>query len=182
MGDLGGLNAAHRLSWRAGGERMPSFDVVNKVDKAEVQNAFQQATKELTQRYDFKGTDTEVERTEQGFVIKSSTEGRIEAAYEVLQEKLAKRKVSLKNLDPQKIEPGPKSSYKQAILLKEGIAIEKAREIVQKIKSAKLKVQAQIMDDQVRVSGKNRDDLQTVIQELRQMDLGVDLQFINMRD
>lgn len=161
---------------------MPSFDVVNQVDKAEVQNAFQQATKELSQRYDFKGTGTEVERTEEGFVIRSSTEGRIEAAFEVLQEKLAKRKVSLKNLDPQKVEPGPKSSFKQVIQLKEGIAVEKGREIVQHVKGLKLKVQAQIMDDQVRISGKNRDDLQTVIQSLRKLDLGVDLQFINMRD
>ena len=161
---------------------MPSFDVVNKVDGAEVQNAFQQAFKELAQRFDFKGTETELERTEQGFLIRSNTEGRLEAALEVLQEKLAKRKVSLKNLDPQKVEPGPKSSFKQAIHLKEGIVIEKAREIVKEVKTMKLKVQAQIMDDQVRITGKHRDDLQAVIQMLRQLDLGVDLQFINMRD
>jgi uncharacterized protein YajQ (UPF0234 family) len=161
---------------------MPSFDVVNKVDKAEVQNAFQQAVKELLTRYDFKDTGTELERTEQGFVIRSGTEGRVEAALEVLQEKLVRRKVSLKNLDPQKVEPGAKASYRQAVHLKEGIAVEKGREIVQKIKASKLKVQAQIMDDQVRVSGKNRDDLQAVIQLLRGLDLGVDLQFINMRD
>ena len=161
---------------------MPSFDVVNKVDKAEVQNAFQQATKELLTRYDFKDTGTELERTETGFMLRSGTEGRLEAALEVLQEKLARRKVSLKNLDAQKVEPGPKASYKQTVLLKEGIEVEKAREIVQKIKGTKLKVQAQIMDDQVRVSGKNRNDLQTVIQMLRGLDLGVDLQFINMRD
>jgi uncharacterized protein YajQ (UPF0234 family) len=164
------------------GGGMPSFDIVNKVDKAEVQNAFQQATKELLTRYDFKDTGTELERTETGFVIRSGTEGRVEAALEVLQEKLVRRKVSLKNLDAQKIEPGAKASYKQTILLKEGIAIEKARELVQKVKGAKLKVQAQIMDDQVRVTGKNRDDLQSVIQLLRGVDLGVDLQFINMRD
>jgi len=161
---------------------MPSFDVVNKVDKSEVQNAFNQAFKELQTRYDFKDTGTELERTEDGFVIRSSTEGRIEAAYEVLQDKLAKRKVSLKNLDPQKVEPGPRSSFKQSIKLKEGIEVEKAREIVQNIKSAKLKVQAQIMDDQVRVTGKHRDDLQTVIQMLRKLELGLDLQFVNMRD
>ena len=161
---------------------MPSFDVVNKIDKAEVQNAFQQVQKELVQRYDFKDTETEVERTETGFVIRSSTEGRIEAAFGVLQEKLVKRKVSLKNLDPGKIEPGPRNSFRQTIELKEGIAIEKARQLVQHVKSMKLKVQAQIMDDQVRVTGKNRDDLQTVIQGLRGLNLGVDLQFINMRD
>jgi len=161
---------------------MPSFDVVNKVDKAEVQNAFQQVVKELATRYDFKDTGTELERTEDGFVIRSSTEGRIEAAFEVLQDKLVKRKVSLKNLDPGKVEPGAKSSFRQAIKLKEGIEVEKGREIVKSIKGAKLKVQAQIMDDQVRVSGKKLDDLQTVIQMLRKLDLGVDLQFINMRD
>lgn len=161
---------------------MPSFDVVNKVDHAEVQNAFNQAIKELQTRYDFRDTGTALERTEDGFVIRSSTEGRIEAAYEVLQEKLAKRKVSLRNLDPQKVEPGAQNSFKQAIKLKEGIQVEKAREIVQKIKASKLKVQAQIMEDQVRVQGKKRDDLQAVIQALRAEDLGVDLQFINMRD
>jgi uncharacterized protein YajQ (UPF0234 family) len=161
---------------------MPSFDVVNKVDKAEVQNAFQQAQKELAQRYDFKGTDTELERTETGFVIRSSTEGRLEAAYQVLQEKLAKRKVSLKNLDAKKVEPGPKSSFKQSIDLVEGIEVEKGRRIVSEIKGLKLKVQAQIMDDQVRVTGKNRDDLQAVIQKLRGLELGVDLQFVNRRD
>ncbi len=161
---------------------MPSFDVVNKVDKAEVQNAFQQVVKELATRYDFKETGTELERTEDGFVIRSSTEGRIEAAFEVLQDKLVKRKVSLKNLDPGKVEPGAKSSFRQAIKLKEGIEVEKGREIVKTIKGAKLKVQAQIQDDQVRVSGKKLDDLQSVIQILRKLDLGVDLQFINMRD
>lgn len=161
---------------------MPSFDVVNQVDKAEVQNAFQQALKELQTRYDFKDTGTELTRTETGFVIRSSTEGRIEAALEVLQDKLVRRKVSLKNLDAQKIEPAAKATYKQEVLLKEGIAIEKAREIVQKIKGQKMKVQAQIMDDQVRVTGKSRDDLQTVMQMLRGLDLGVDLQFVNRRD
>ena len=161
---------------------MPSFDVVNKIDKAELQNAFQQALRDLVQRYDFKGTETELERTEEGFVIRSSTEGRIEAALDLLKEKLVRRKVSLKNLDPKKVEPGPKSTFRQAIDLKEGIAVEKARAIVQEVKASKLKVQAQIMDDQVRVSGKNRDDLQAVIQKLRALDLGLDLQFINMRD
>jgi len=161
---------------------MPSFDVVNKIDKAEVQNVFQQTLKEIAQRYDFKGTDTEVERTETGFVIRSSTEGRIEAALDVLKEKMVRRKVSLKNLDAGKVEPGPRSSFRQSIELREGIAVEKGRQIVQHIKAAKLKVQAQIMDDQVRVTGKNRDDLQTVIQLLRELDLGVDLQFVNRRD
>ena len=161
---------------------MPSFDVVNQVDKAEVQNAFQQTLQEIAQRYDFKGTGTEIERTEEGFVIRSTTEGRVEAALEVLKSKLVRRKVSLKNLDAQKIEPGARSTVRQAIKLVEGIEVEKARRIVQDIKGSKLKVQAQIMDDQVRVSGKKRDDLQEAIALLRQGDYGVDLQFVNMRD
>lgn len=161
---------------------MPSFDVVNKIDKAEVQNAYQQATKEIAQRYDFKGSETEIERTETGFVLRSSTEGRLEAALEVLKEKLAKRKVSLKNLDAEKVEPGPKSSFVQKVVLREGIEVEKGRKIVAQIKATKLKVQAQIMDDQVRVTGKKRDDLQEIMQLCRGLELGVDLQFVNMRD
>ena len=161
---------------------MPSFDVVSKVDQQEVDNALNQTRKEVGQRYDFKDTETEVERTETGFVIRSSTEGRIEAAFGVLQEKMVKRKVSLKNLDPGKVEPGPRNSFRQTIELNEGIVIEKARQIVQHVKSMKLKVQAQIMDDQVRIMGKDRDDLQSVIKSLRGLDLGVDLQFVNMRD
>ena len=161
---------------------MPSFDVVNRIDKAEVQNAFQQTRQELQQRYDFKGTDTEIERTEDGFVIRSTTEGRVEAALEVLKSKLVRRHVSLKNLDAEKIEPGPKATYRQTLRLREGIETEKARKIVQEVKGAKLKVQGQIMDDQVRVSAKKRDDLQTIIGKLKEMDLGIDLQFVNMRD
>ncbi len=161
---------------------MPSFDVVNRIDKAEVQNAFQQTRAELQQRYDFKGTDTEIERTDDGFIIRSTTEGRIEAALEVLKSKLVRRKVSLKNLQIEKIEPGPKASYRQTIRLREGIEVEKARKIVQEVKGAKLKVQGQIMDDQVRVSGKKRDDLQSIMGRLKEMDLGIDLQFVNMRD
>lgn len=161
---------------------MPSFDVVNQVDKAEVQNAFQQARQEIQQRYDFKGSNTELERTDDGFIIRSTTEGRIEAALEVLKSKLVRRKVSLKNLEAETIQPGPKASYRQTIKLREGIEMEKARKIVQEVKGAKLKVQGQIMESQVRVSGKKRDDLQTVIGKLKELDLGIDLQFVNMRD
>jgi len=161
---------------------MPSFDIVNRIDHAEVTNAFEQTKKELLQRYDFKGTGTEIERTDDGFVIRSSTEGRIEAALEVLKEKLVRRKVSLKNLKPGDIEPGPRSSFRLRAVLTEGIAVDKARELVARIKAAKLKVQAQIMEDQVRVSGKNRDDLQSVIQLLRGLEFDLDLQFINRRE
>ena len=161
---------------------MPSFDVVSKVDKQEVDNAFQQAKKELAQRYDFKGTDTDIERNEEGLVLRSSTEDRLKAAYEVLIERAIKRKISPKAFDPGKPEPSAKGHFRQQIGIKEGISVEKAREIVKLIKDAKLKVQAQIMDEQVRVTGKNRDDLQSVIRMLREKDLGLDLQFVNMRD
>jgi uncharacterized protein YajQ (UPF0234 family) len=161
---------------------MPSFDVVNRTDKAEVQNALQQARQEIAQRYDFKGTDTEIEHNDEGFVIRSTTEGRVEAALEVLKSRLFKRKVSLKNLDPGRIEPAAKMTFRQTVKLREGIEVDKARRIVKEVKGAKLKVQAQIMDDQVRITGKKRDDLQEVIAMLKDLDLGIDLQFVNMRD
>jgi len=163
---------------------MPSFDVVSKVEKQEIDNAFQQTKKELGQRYDFKGTDTEVEHNQDGIVIRSSTEDRLKAAYEVLIERGIKRKISPRVFDPQKIEPAGGSTFRQLVKIREGISTEKGREIVKKIKDAKLKVQAQIMDDQVRVSGKSRDDLQSVIQLLKgaSADLEIELQFVNMRD
>ena len=161
---------------------MPSFDVVNRTDKAEVQNALQQARQEIVQRYDFKGTDTEIEHNDEGFVIRSTTEGRVEAALEVLKSRLHKRQVSLKNLDAGKIEPAAKMTFKQVIKLNEGIEVEMARKIVKEVKAAKLKVQGQIMDNQVRITGKKRDDLQEAITLLKGMDLGIDLQYVNMRD
>ncbi len=161
---------------------MPSFDVVSKVDKQEVDNAFQQTKKELAQRYDFKGTGTDVEHNEDGIVLRSGTEDRIKAAYEGLIERGIKRKISPRVFDPQKIEGAGGSTFRQLVKIQEGISTEKGREIVKIIKDKKLKVQAQIMDDQVRVTGKNRDDLQDVIKELRGRDLGVELQFVNMRD
>lgn len=175
---------AGRERWlhKTGSFLMPSFDVVNRVDKQEVQNAFTQAQQEISQRYDFKGTDTKLERTDDGFVIRSTTEGRVEAALEVLKSKLVRRKVSLKNVDPGNVEPGPKSTVRQTIKLREGIEVEKGRKIVQEVKGSKLKVQAQIMDDQVRIIGKKRDDLQEVITMLKALDVGIDLQFVNMRD
>jgi len=161
---------------------MPSFDVVSKVDAQEVDNAFQQTKKELGQRYDFKGTDTDVERTEEGIVLRSSTEDRLKAAYEVLVERGIKRKISPRTWDPGKLEPSARGTFRQVVKIKEGVSTEKGKEIVKLIKDAKIKVQAQIMEDQVRVSGKNRDDLQAVIQLLRGKDLELDLQFVNMRD
>lgn len=161
---------------------MPSFDVVSKVAMHEVDNALQQAQKEITGRYDFKDTETELEKTEDGLVIRSSSEGRLEAGRGVLQEKLIKRGISLRCLDPQNVEPGAKGSFRQLIKLNQGISGEKAKEIVRVLKDSKIKVQASIQQDQVRVSGKKRDDLQEAIALLRTQDFKLDLQYINFRE
>ena len=161
---------------------MPSFDVVSKVEMAEVDNAVNQAKKEIGQRYDFRGTVTELERTDEGMVLRSSDKEHLQAAYKVLMEKLVKRGISLRTLDPQEIEPAAKQSSRQLVLIKQGISTEKGKEIVKAIKDAKLKVQAQIQGDELRVTGKNRDDLQGAIGFLRKGDYGLDLQFVNFRD
>ncbi len=162
---------------------MPSFDVVSKVDWSEFSNAFNQAEKEVSQRFDFRGTETRFERNDHGVVIFANAEDRARAALLVLEEKLIRRKVSLKHLDVKDPERGPKGSTKLSVLIKEGIETDKAKAIVQLIKDAKLKVQASIHEDSVRVSGKKRDDLQTAMQLLRRDEsLELDLQFNNFRD
>src|SRR5580698_9620536 len=161
---------------------MPSFDIVSKVQWNEVDNALNQASKEISQRFDFKDTDTVLERTTDGITIRSSSDERVKAATGVLQEKLIKRKVSLKHLDPQKPEVTQKGGSKTLIKVKEGIESDHAKKIVLTIKDAKLKVQASIQEMQVRVTGKNKDDLQAAIRVLRAQDFGIELQFVNMRD
>jgi uncharacterized protein YajQ (UPF0234 family) len=161
---------------------MPSFDIVSKVAQNEVDNAFNQAQKELAQRFDFKDTETEIERAPDAITIRSGSEDRAKAALGVLQDKLVKRKVSLRFTDPGKPEPTAKGGARIVVKIKEGIEVEKARAIVQSIKEAKLKVQASIMDSQVRVTGKNKDDLQVAIQTVRGQDYGIELQFMNFRD
>src|SRR5580698_5789706 len=161
---------------------MPSFDIVSKVQWNEVDNALNQAQKEIGQRFDFKDTETELERTTDGIVIRSSSPERVKAATQVFHEKLIKRKVSLKYLDPQKPEVTPKGGQKILIKVKEGIETEPAKKIVQKIKDAKQKVQASIQDQQVRVTGKNKDDLQAAMQMVRAMELDFEVQFMNFRD
>ena len=164
---------------------MPSFDIVNKVNEQEVDNAFQQARKEIEQRYDFKGTDTHLEKKdkEKGLQIRSSTEQRLEAAREVLVQKLAKRGVSLRSVKYGPIEQSGKV-VQQLLTFAQGIEAEKAKAIVKMIKDSKLKVQGAIQGDSVRISGKSRDDLQQVMQMVRgkQDELGVDTQFENFRD
>jgi uncharacterized protein YajQ (UPF0234 family) len=161
---------------------MPSFDIVSQVDMQEVRNAVDQASRELVNRYDFKGTNTSVTLSDDGITVVSSSEGRLDAAIDVLKDKLIKRQVSLKSIsggEPKEIGGG---RYKATFTLNEGIAQDAAKELVKDIKAMKLKVQAQIQSDQVRVSGKKRDDLQDVIVEVRALDFRLPLQYINFRD
>jgi len=161
---------------------MPSFDVVCKLDLQEVDNAINQTLKEVGQRFDFRGTPTEVTREEHAIQLRSADDFKVRALAEILREKLARRQVPLRALAEQPIEPGPAGSAKQRLDLQQGIETEKAREIVKLIKETKLKVQAAIQGDQVRVSGKKRDDLQSVVKLLRDRDLGIAMQFVNFRD
>jgi uncharacterized protein YajQ (UPF0234 family) len=161
---------------------MPSFDIVSQVQHNEVDNAYNQAQKEIAQRFDFKDTDTTIEKAPDAITIHSGSEDRAKAALTVLQDKLVKRKVSLRFTDPGKPEKTAKGGARIVVKIKEGIEVEKARAIVQTIKEAKLKVQASIQESQVRVSGKNKDDLQAVIAAVRAHDFGVELQFTNRRD
>lgn len=160
---------------------MPSFDVVNKLDHHELDNALDQARREVTTRFDFKDTGAEIEKTADGISIRANSEGRVEGALKVLEEKMIKRKVSLKTLDPQKpVQSG--MNWRQLVKLKEGVDMDNAKLIVRAIKDSKVKVQAAIQGDLVRVSGKKRDDLQEAIALLRGQDFGLPLQFINFRE
>jgi hypothetical protein len=160
---------------------MPSFDIVSKVQRNEIDNALQQAQKEVAQRFDFKDTETSYDSTPEAITVRSSSEERAKAAIGVLQEKLVKRKVSLRFTETGKPEISGKTA-RVVMKIKEGISVENGRKLVQIIKDAKLKVQAAIQESQVRVTGKNKDDLQTVIQLVRAQDLGIELQFVNFRD
>ncbi len=161
---------------------MPSFDIASKVPWNEVDNALLQAQKEIAQRFDFKDTQTEIERGKDELVVRSSSEDRANAAVVVLEEKLVKRKVSLRFLDVQKPEKTGKGGARITVKTKEGIGADPARQIVGEIKESKLKVQASIQEGQVRVTGKNRDDLQKAMAAVRAMDVGIELSFLNFRD
>jgi cyclic-di-GMP-binding protein len=161
---------------------MPSFDVVSKVQRSEVDNAYNQAEREIAQRFDFKDTGTELEKTAEAITIHSGSEDRAKAALVSLQDKLVKRKVSLRFVEAGKPERTSKGGARIVLKIKEGIETEKAKAIAAAIKESKVKVQASIQESQVRVTGKNRDDLQAAIQLLRGHDFGIELQFVNMRD
>lgn len=161
---------------------MPSFDIVSRVDLQEVDNALNQARKEVAQRYDLKDSKTEIDWDQKDITITSADDFKVKAVVDVLQSKLVKRNVPIKNLDYGVVETALGGRARQKIAVQQGIETDKAREIVKFIKSSGVKVQAQIMDDEVRVSGKKRDDLQEVMGLLRGADLGLALQFVNFRD
>ncbi len=162
---------------------MPSFDVVSELNMMEVENAFNQARKEIGQRFDFKGTQTDLERDKDGhLVVKANSDGRAEAALGVLMEKLAKRGVPLEGLEPQKIEPASGGTVRQLVKLKKGLKQEDAKRIVALVKEAGLKVQAAIQGEAVRISAKKKDDLQACMQKIRGAGLGIPLQFQNFRE
>jgi uncharacterized protein YajQ (UPF0234 family) len=160
-----------------------SFDVVSKIELPEVSNSIQQALKEINQRYDLKDSKSSIELNEKDhkILLASQDEYKLKAVTEVLEGKLVKRKVPLKGLEYGALIPSAGSTVKQEITLQQGIPIEKAREIVRKIKDSKLKVQASIQGDLVRVSSRDRDILQNVIKLLRDSDFGIDMQFTNYR-
>lgn len=158
-----------------------SFDVVSKIDMQEVNNAVNQTIKEIQQRYDFKGSKSTVTLNEDKITIISDDDFKLRSVIDILQSKMVKRNVSLKALEYGKIEAAAGDTVRQVITLQSGISKEKAKDITKLIKESKLKVQAQYQDDQVRVTGKSKDDLQQAIQLLKERDLGIDLQFINFR-
>jgi uncharacterized protein YajQ (UPF0234 family) len=158
-----------------------SFDVVSSVDLQEVKNAISQAMKEITTRYDLKGTNSDIVLQGEELLLTSADEFKLKAVRDVLETRLVKRNVPLKALSYETIEKALGGTARQKVSMQKGIPTDKAREIVKLIKGAKIKVQAAIQSDQVRVTGKNRDDLQAVIQMLKESDLGIDMQFTNYR-
>ena len=161
---------------------MPSFDVVCEIDLQEVDNAIQQTLRDLGNRFDFKGTRFEVRRDEHALHLLAADDFKLRQLGDVLREKLAKRNVPMKAVKAGTSEPGPAGTQKQQLDLQQGIDIEKAREIVKLVKETKLKVQTAIQGDQVRISGKKRDDLQVVMALLRKQDWDVAMQYTNFRD
>ncbi len=159
-----------------------SFDVVSKVDMDEVKNAVTQAMKEIGQRFDFKGSVSKIDLKDEGvLVLTSDDEVRLKAVIDVLQSKLVKRGVSIRSMEFGKIEPASKGTARQEVKILQGIPSDKAKGLVKVLKDSKIKVQAAIQGDQLRISGKNKDDLQEAMGLLKKNDQGLDLQFTNYR-
>lgn len=158
-----------------------SFDVVSKVDLAEVTNAINQTTKEVRQRFDFKGSSANVALEDKELVLSAEDETKLRNMNDILQQKLVRRGVPLKALSYGKVEPAAGGSVRQRVPIQEGIPQEKAKDIVKFIKDTKVKVQAAIQGDAVRITGRDRDTLQDVIAKLKGRDFGIDMQFTNYR-
>jgi len=158
-----------------------SFDIVSKIDMQELTNAINQAQKEIETRFDFKGSKSSIDLEKEEIVLVSDDEFKLQNVTDILASKLAKRGISLKNMEYGKLEPASGGTVRQKVKLKQGISQDIAKKINTMIKDTKLKVQSQIQGDQIRVSGKNRDDLQQIIQTLKQAELPLELQFINFR-
>jgi uncharacterized protein YajQ (UPF0234 family) len=158
-----------------------SFDIVSKTEMQEVANAVQQAQKELAQRFDFKGSASSIELSAEEIVLVSDDEGKLRSVRDILESKLVKRHVSLKALDYGKVEAASMGTVRQHVKIVQGIETEKAKAIVKAIKDAKLKVQASIQSDQLRVTGRTKDELQKAIALVRERDFGIPLQFTNYR-
>ena len=158
-----------------------SFDIVSQIDMQEIDNALNQTRKEISQRYDFRGSNASLELADDELKLAAEDEYKLGAILDILRQRMAKRGLSLRALEPGKVEPAAKGSVRQTVKLKQGIDKETAKKITAAIKAAKIKVTAQVQDNQVRVSGPKKDDLQAVIQLVRDQDFGIDLQFMNLR-
>ncbi len=161
---------------------MPSFDVVSELDMQEVRNAVDQAGREIATRYDFRGTDSTVKLDENSISMESASEGRLDAVIDVLKTKLVKRGISLKVLDGGDAKPAAGGRVRAVYQLISGIPQDAAKELSKELRDTKMKIQVQIQGDQLRVSGKKRDDLQEVIAHLKGLDFRLPLQFTNFRD
>ena len=157
------------------------FDIVSKIDTQEVRNAVDQAQKEIRQRYDFKGSKSAIELVEDGLVLVSDDEGKLKSVVDVLESKMVRRKISMKALNYGKIEPASGGTVRQVVGFKQGVDKENAKRITTIVKNSKLKVQARVQDQQVRVTGKKIDDLQTIIEMVKDADLEIPVQFVNYR-
>ncbi|MHA0856035.1 YajQ family cyclic di-GMP-binding protein [Paenibacillus sp. CMAA1364] len=158
-----------------------SFDIVSKFDLNEMNNAITQAEKEIESRFDFKGSKSSLKLDKDALVISSEDEYKLNAVIDILQSKMVKRGLTLKNVDYGKIEPASLGTVRQKLTLKQGIDQDNAKKINILIRDSKLKVKSQIQGDQVRVTGKSKNDLQEIMQLLRKADLSLDLQFMNMK-
>jgi len=161
---------------------MPSFDIVSKTDVQEVDNAVNQVKKEITTRFDFKGSDSSIKWSEPVISLVSDSENRLDTIVEILRGKFSRRKLDIRCLDYGQTEDASGGNKRQEITVKQGLDMELAKNIVKHIKQAKMKVQGSIQGDSVRISGKKRDDLQAAISSVREMDVELPMQFINFRD